>query len=190
MPVIPPKGEAGRWEGIRTLAVVTSAAVALLVGTAAAVSFIVSHFATTHDIDGLKEVQNRLVTCIERFAVPLHDIQVLQLQYYASYVNDKANFIAKTETADGNKESEVANENGTNGESGNGGKSAREYWWLRDVKDPRGMKELKADEIRTNADKNFGAVLALDAVVKDLHDTFDKHCDELKLERGKWDVSP
>ena len=159
MPGIPSgQGEVGRWERARTIALLTSAAVALLVGVAAGVSFVVSHFATSTDIDGLKEVQNRIIACIEHYAIPLHDLQLKQLNHYGQYLNAKANFIALQIQTDA---------------------SSRRFWWLDDVANDTGQGSLATDPVRTRADENYGAVLALNDVIIESRETFNEHCNQL-----------
>ena len=165
----------GRWEGTRTLALVVGAGIALVTAVAGGEGFVASHFATGSEITEVeseirevKEVQNRLINCVERYAVDLFDIQISQLMDYTSYVNDKANVIANTMDP--------------------GGNYSPQFWWIAHLTHENGEKP-SVDEIRRKMDENYGAVKALEWISKDLRNVFREHCNQMKLERGQWDVS-
>lgn len=163
----PCKEASSRWEGTRTLAMVIAAGVGLVTAVAGGVGFVAGHFASDSELSKVKSVQNRLVACVERYAIPLYENQIRQLNRYILYVNAKSNVIAA--------------------ETDPGGNYNPAFWWLSEIDNQDRSKDFSA--MRSETDGYFNAVWERQKAVDDLEETFDKPCDKLKLERGQWDVS-
>lgn len=159
----PHKEPVSGWERARTFAIMVSSVTALVTVLASAVAFVTAYFATESELRGVKEVQNRLIACIEDYAVPLDSMRIEQSRVYANYVNDKTNTIALIiEKEEGN---------------------ASKIWWFSDI------KSETVDQLRDKAVSRYADVLRMHEDVADLSLDFEEYCSRLKLERGLWDVS-